>query len=81
MDLKTFVASLPVEEREQFAKDCETTIGHLRNVMYGLKSCATDLAVRIEMRSGGKVTRPELRPDWRNHWPELAAAEPTKAAA
>lgn len=80
MDLKTFIKSLPVAEREGFASRCGTTIGHLQNVMYGLKSCATDLAVSIERESGCVVTRQELRTDWANHWPELVmgAKEPSQ---
>lgn len=74
MDLKTYVKSLPSEEaRVAFATRCSTTLGHLKNVMYGYKPCATDLAVRIERESEGAVTRPELRADWADHWPELIA--------
>lgn len=75
MDLKTYLSSMPRSERDAFAVKCDTTPGHMRNVMYGVKSCATDLAVRIERESGGHVTRPELRDDWRDHWPELVAKE------
>lgn len=72
MDLKTYLKSLPDEAaREAFAMRCETTLGHMRNVMYGYKPCATDLAVRIERESGRAVLRPELRNDWVDHWPEL----------
>jgi DNA-binding transcriptional regulator YdaS (Cro superfamily) len=72
MDLKTYLAPLSPEQREAFASRCSTSKGHLQNVMYGVRPCATDLAVAIERESGYLVTRPELRPgDWRNHWPEL----------
>ena len=75
MDLKTYLKSLPGEERrEEFAKNCDTSLGHLRNIGYGYKPCATDLAVRIERISGGVVTRRDLRTDWANHWPELVTA-------
>lgn len=80
MDLKTYLTALPPEQREQFAVACLTTAGHMRNVMYGLKSCATDLAVRIEQQSNGKVTRQELRTDWADHWPELRAKGAPRAA-
>lgn len=74
MDLKTYLQSLPSEpDRVAFADRCGTSIKHLRNVMYGYKTCATDLAVSIERESAGAVTRPELREDWPNHWPELVA--------
>jgi len=74
MELKTFIRRLPIERREEFAVKCKTTIGHLRNVMYGYKPCATELAVRIERESGLLVRRQELRSDWADHWPELAQA-------
>lgn len=36
----------------------------------------------IEQATAGRVTRRDLRPDdWQRIWPELAAAELTKAAA
>lgn len=72
MQLKAFLSPLDPAQRDQFAARCRTTRGHLQNVMYGVRSCATDLAVRIERESAGAVRRWELRPDdWDQHWPEL----------
>lgn len=71
MDLKTFLVDMDPDERDAFAKRCGTTLGHLQNVKYGTKSCATDLAVNIERESGSRVRRWELRADWFKHWPEL----------
>lgn len=72
MDLKTFLSPMAAQARDEFAVRCGTTRGHLQNVMYGIKSCATDLAVAIERESGHKVNRWDLRPsDWHKHWPEL----------
>lgn len=80
MDLKTYLRDLLPEERESLAARCQTSVGHLRNVSYGLRPCATDLAVRIERESGHAVTRKELRPDdWADHWPELATPVPAAA--
>lgn len=76
MDLKTFLRDMAPEQRETLAARCQTSVGHLRNVSYGLRPCATDLAVRIERESGGAVTRQELRADWADHWPELATETP-----
>ena len=73
MDLRTYLSGLPADEREAFAVKCGTTAGHMRNVMYGQKTCATDLAVQVEKQSGRAVTRQELRSDWADHWPELTA--------
>jgi len=72
MDLKTYLKPLDAEAREQFASQCETGVGHLQNVMYGVRPCSPALAVLIERHSGGQVTRRELRPDdWLAIWPEL----------
>ena len=82
MDLRTYIKSLPDEPaREAFATRCETSIGHIRNVMYLLRPCGTELAVHIERESGRRVTRKELRPDWGKHWPELLNASRAKAKA
>lgn len=76
MDLKTYLSKLDAAAREQFASRCETTRGHLQNVMYGVRPCASDLAVAIERESGGAVRRWDLRAaDWWKHWPELIEAE------
>lgn len=89
MDLKTYISGMPAEERERFAAKCATTRGHLQNVMYGLRPCATDLAVLIERESDRTVRRWNLRSaDWHRHWPELigtdgapAVSEPEARAA
>lgn len=76
MELKAYIGTLTPEQRDSFALACKTTLGHMRNVMYGQKSCATDLAVHIERESKSAVTRRELRrEDWHKHWPELVTAE------
>lgn len=76
MDLKTYLTPLDAAAREQFAKRCESTRGHLQNVMYGARPCATDLAVAIERESEQALRRWDLRPnDWWRHWPELIDAE------
>lgn len=72
MRLKDFINALDQSDREAFAGRVGSSIKHLQNVMYGFRPCATDLAVSIERESKRAVTRPELRDDWRDHWPELA---------
>ena len=79
MDLRTYLRTLPPDDARAFAARCGTTRGSLRNIEYGFRPCATDLAVNIERESGRLVTRQELRPDWADHWPELVAT--AKAAA
>lgn len=75
--LKTFLRRLPDEDsRSQFAVSCETTLGHLRNVMYGQKPCSPLLAAQLEAHTAGAVTRRDLRPDdWHRIWPELVTPE------
>ncbi len=75
MDLKTYLSELSTGQRDAFAAKCKTSRGHLQNVMYGFKTCATDLAVSIERESGKAVRRWELRDDWHRHWPELIGAK------
>ena len=74
MDLRTYLRTMSPAEAREFAAKVGTTRGALRNVEYGFRPCATDLAVRIERESGRKVTRQELRADWPDHWPELVPA-------
>lgn len=72
MDLKTYLFNLSVSERDQFARDCDSTLGHMQNVAYGYRTASTEMAVSIESVSKGKVTRVEMFPDsyWKK-WPEL----------
>jgi len=72
MNLRAFLSDLDPAERADFAERCNTSKGHLQNVMYGIRPCSPGLAVLIEQLSEGRVTRKELRPDWMAIWPELA---------
>ena len=74
--LRAFINAMPDDNvRRRFAERCETSLGHLKNVMYGLRPCAPDLAVSIERESGRSVTRRDLRDDWHRFWPELIKAQ------
>lgn len=75
IDLKALINPMSAEDRLAFAAKCEVSLGHLLNVMYGQRTCATDLAVHIERESGLRVRRWDLRPDdWHKHWPDLIGA-------
>lgn len=63
MNLKDFLAERPPADRESFAKRCGTSLGHLRNISYGYRSCAESLAIAIERESYGMVRCEDLRPD------------------
>lgn len=72
--LKTYLKNLGSEEaREQFAEDCETTLGHFRNCIYdSTKRLNAAVCVAVEQNSGCAVRRWDLRPDdWWRIWPEL----------
>lgn len=75
MDLKTFVKSLPQSERQHFATEAGTTLGHLKNVMYGYQPASPAMAVAIERLTDGQVTRQDLRSDWADIWPELVPSK------
>lgn len=63
MDFKTYLFGLPVAAREQFAKRCKTTYGHLRNIAYGFKPCSAELAMEIERESVRVIRCESLCPD------------------
>jgi len=63
MDLKTYISDLSTEERESFAKKCETSLRHLQNVAYGYKPAGESLCINIERETKGKVICESLRPD------------------
>ena len=82
MNLKQHISELCPDDREKFATDCKTTLGHLRNVMYGYRPCSAELASAVERVSGGAVTRQVMRPDdWQEVWPELATMPANQAQA
>lgn len=67
------------EAQAAFAARVGSTIGHIRNVAYGYKPCATDLAVAIEADTKGAVQRRFLRPhDYWRHWPDLKPPRATR---
>jgi len=63
MELKTYIASMSIAEREAFAAKCDTTYAFLRNVAYGQRRAGESLCINIERESAGSVTCEELRPD------------------
>lgn len=74
MELKTYLSTLDVLKRDDLARNCGTTRGHLQNICYGLRTCSAELATALERESGGAITRRDLRPDdWHLIWPELVA--------
>lgn len=64
MKLRPYLLSLQMDERIRFALRCGTTYNHLRNVAYGQKPCAEELAVAVEKESGGIVSVAELHAEF-----------------
>lgn len=80
MDFKSFFFGMQPAARDDFAKKCETTVGHLQNVAYGFRSASPELAVLIERISKKQVSRVDLFPEsFARIWPELA--KPARKAA
>ena len=61
--LRAYLAQLSPDDRERFAVACGTSVGHLRNVAGGYKTCAESLAINIDRESGGAVRCEDMRPD------------------
>lgn len=66
--LRIYLNSLPVNEQEDFSRNCKTSLSYLR------KACSTKpvmdgaLCLRLHEASKGKVPKQKMRPDI---WPEL----------
>lgn len=73
MELKQYIFSLAPADRREFAERCGTSAEHLMNCAYGYKTLSFATCVLVERESGKAVTRQEMRPDWRDVWPELEA--------
>lgn len=80
MDLRTYFYALNDKARARFAKKCQSSVGHFCNVITGSRQCGAKLAVLIERHSGCLVTRPEIRADWVEIWPELKGSRKPKEA-
>lgn len=61
--LKSFLSSLTIQEKEVFADQCSTTIGYLNQIMYGNSKCSASLAIKIDKESNGLVSCDLLCPD------------------
>lgn len=77
--LKTFLRNLGTEEaRSEFAASCGTSLGHIRNCIgeanrEGGKRLNAATCVAIESLSKRAVMRWDMRPDWKQIWPELVS--------
>lgn len=70
MTLLEYYKSLSIDARQDVALSCNTSVGHLRNVAYGFRTCSPGLAIALEQVSNGAVTR-KVCPTWRRIWPDF----------
>lgn len=61
--LKSFLTSLTIQEKDDFAKQCSTTVGYLNQIMYGNSKCSASLAIKIDKESNGLVSCDLLCPE------------------
>lgn len=77
MDLRSYLLGLSEQEREAFAKECDTTLNYLWKLARGFDKVPPlrpnpTLAALIERASNQMVRRWESNPeDWHITWPEL----------
>lgn len=67
-DLKRYCVALPSPALAEYAKNSLTTVGYLRRLSYPgkaepRKKIGLDLALRLDLNSGGAVSATVLRPD------------------
>lgn len=62
-ELKVFLTSLSPNDREAFAKRCQTSLGYLNQIMYGNSKCSASLAIKIDKESCGAVSCDLLCPE------------------
>lgn len=83
MDLKTYTSKLPRGGVAELAVKLGITPVYLSQLAAGQdgREPSPELCVSIELATGRKVRRQELRSDWARIWPELAKRrQPAKAA-
>ena len=70
---KQFYKALSKEGRADLANYCGTSTGYLEKIMYSKDLYfSAAMARKIEDKSGGIVSRKDLRPnDWKDIWTEL----------
>jgi DNA-binding transcriptional regulator YdaS (Cro superfamily) len=81
MEFKTFFLAIPRPDRPAFAKKCGVSVGQLHNIAYGLRPCATDLAIEIEKASEGAVKVEKLCPEVDWAYLRNSATQPTAESA
>jgi len=71
--LIAYINSLNKHARADFVGRCGTSEGYMRKASSTKQKFRCELCVAIERASNGAVKRQDLREDWAEVWPELAA--------
>jgi DNA-binding transcriptional regulator YdaS (Cro superfamily) len=73
MDLRSYLDSLPAGGVSALADRLQISRVYLSQLAAedATRQPSPSLCVSIEQVSGGAVTRPEMRSDWKAIWPEL----------
>jgi DNA-binding transcriptional regulator YdaS (Cro superfamily) len=64
MDFYTYLKSVPLDSRDQFALACGTTYARLRQIAYGNEPASPELCVAIDRESKGAVTYSSVNDKW-----------------
>lgn len=82
-ELKTYLSSLSMPEKREYAIRSGTTLRYLRKlVSIKPNTVHPKTCTRLEVESHGRVSRKALRPDdWHEIWPELVLKEEMREVA
>lgn len=64
MDARTFLRTTDLAERERVAASAGTTVAYLKQLAGGHSRPSPRLAKRLEIASGGRMTRQDLLPEF-----------------
>ena len=64
MEFKTYWGNIPGKRKDEFARACRCSKGHLRNIAGGFRKASPKLAYFIERASNGVVRKETLCPDF-----------------
>ena len=82
MKLSEYLKRYTPAQRADFALRVGTTLGHLNNVSYELRTASAALTRQLAIETDGEVREWELRPaDWHLIWPELGGVDAAPGAA
>jgi len=66
MDFYTYLKTVPLDHRDQFAAACGTTYARLRQIAYGNEPASPELCVAIDRESGGAVVYSSVNDKWQS---------------